>query len=312
MSEAIRKRPILSRIGICALNLLLPGLGLVRLAHYRQASAFFMFTAAFTVALIGGYFLMETLSFKEWAALVGAVFAVLLAALLGSVAVTWRASPIVEPRAGMAWRWFGVLAIWAVSVLVAWPLPDIAHARFHGFYIPSVAMAPTLQVNDRLIADMHAIDPISRGDVVIARVNGIDYVKRVAARPGDKVALVSGQIILNGRPVAQRFVERTRVQDDWGVQKATVSREQFPGERKAHLVMDTGSSPVDNFSEVTLPAGRYLLLGDNRDHSADSRLPPGPEMGLGLVPRNAITGRVAFRYWRDGVGIGPGRDQSLR
>lgn len=297
-----------ARIGVCALNLLLPGLGLVRLGRYRQAIAFFMGLLACWLIALGGYVLIENMTFHEWAGVIGSIFALGLVVYGGSIAMSWRASKLVEPRAGLGWRWYGVLAIWVISVLVGWPLPDIAHARYRGFYIPSLAMSPTLQVNDRLLADMHAIGPIGRGDMVIAHVNGVDYVKRVAALPGDQIALVDGTVFINGKPVMQKFAEKTVMKDGPFVLPATVSRERFPGEAKPHLVMDTGKSWVDDFSPVTLPPSRYFLLGDNRDHSSDSRLPPGPDEGLGLVARNAIIGRIAFRYWRQGVGIGPGRD----
>jgi len=303
-----RARRFPSRIGICALNLLLPGLGLVRLARNRLAALFVALQLASAALVAGGYGLIRQMPFGEWAALIGAAIVLALAAYLGSIIASWRASRTIEPRSGRAWRWYGVLAIWLVWVIVSWPAAHIARSGYHAFYIPSVSMLPTMQINDRYLADMHDGGPISRGDLVIVRLGGVDYVKRVAALPGDTIALSGGTVILNGKPITQQVVEKTRMKDDGYVVAATVSREQFPGEAKPHFVMDTGPGWLDDFAEVTLPPDRYFVLGDNRDHSMDSRLPPDADGGLGLVPRAEITGRIAFRYWRSGSGLGPGRD----
>lgn len=308
MAMANPTRGVLPRIGISALNVLLPGLGLVRLARYRLAVIFFLITVASIIVVIGGYLLIEDMRFSEWAGLVGAAGALALVAYLGSIATSSRASKEVEPRAGLAWRWYGILAILAFSTVVSSPLLAIAHTRYHPFYIPTSSMLPTMHVDDRFLADMHAIDPIERGDLVIVHANGEDWVRRVTGLPGDRIAMARGMVILNGKSVVPQLVEKTRINTDWGDEEATILREQFPGETKPHLVLDTGPSPMDDSTQITLPPGRYFVLGDDRDHSADSRLPPGIEGGLGLVARDAITGRIAFRYWRKGVGVGPADD----
>jgi len=297
-----------ARIGICALNLLLPGLGLVRLAGYRVAGAFFALAIASIGVMIGGYFLIERMRFGQWAAIVGTFITLNAIALLGSIASSWQSSRTLEPRSGKGWRWYWILAIWAASIAVTWSVGSLAHSRYKGFYAPAGSMLPTIEVDDRFLADMHDTDPIKRGDVVIVRSDGVDYVKRVAGLPGDTIALSEGTVVLNGNPVAQQFVDTVPVQADLGMLRGTVSREQFPGEAKPHQVMDTGPDMLDDFPEVRLQPDRYFVLGDNRDHSSDSRLPAGFESGLGLVERNAIIGRVAFRYWRDGVGVGPRGD----
>jgi signal peptidase I len=305
MAAATDRRGLLPRFGICALNLLLPGLGLVRLARYRLAGVFFAVVIASMLVLLGGYWLIEHMSFGEWAFIVGSVCALTLVAWLGSTAASWRSSKMLEPRGGKAWRWYGILGIWAASIAATWFVGDLAHSRYKGFYAPAESMLPTIEVDDRFLADMHHIDPIARGDVVIVRSNGVDYVKRVAGLPGDTIALSGGKVVLNGKPVALQFIDNMPVQVDLGILRGAVSREQFPGEAKPHLVMDTGPSVIDDFAEVTLPPDRYFVLGDNRDHSADSRLPAGFESGLGLVGHNAIIGRFLFRYWRKGAGAGP-------
>jgi signal peptidase I len=308
MTENGNRRGFLRRIGISALDLLLPGLGLVRLAHYRRAVVFFLLVFASMAIILGGYCLIEQISFGEWAAIVGVVAALTLAAYLGSIAASWRASKMIEPRIGKAWRWYGILAIWALSALLSWPVRNVAHSRYRTFYAAGAAMLPTMRVNDRFLADMHDIGPITRGELVIVHANGENYMKRVAGLPGDRIAFNAGTMILNGKPVQQRLVGTVPVQTDLGLQNGSVSRERFPGEAKPHMVMDTGPSIIDDFTEIRLPPDHYFVLGDNREHSADNRLPAGLEAGSGPVPRKAITGRIAFRYWRKGSGIGPGDD----
>jgi signal peptidase I len=308
MTENGDRRGFLRRVGISALNLLLPGLGLVRLAHYRRAVVFFLLVFALMVILLGGYCLIEQISFGEWAAIVGAVAALNLAAYLGSIAASWRASKMIEPRTGKAWRWYGILTIWALSALLTWPVRNVAHSRYRTFYAAGAAMLPTMRVNDRFLADMHNLGTIARGQLVIVDANGESYIRRVAGLPGDRIAVNAGTVILNGKPVPQQFVRKESVQTDLGIQAGSVSRERFPGEAKSHMVMDTGPSIIDDFAEIRLPPEHYFVLGDNRDHSTDSRLSASFEAGLGPVPRKAITGRIAFRYWRKGAGIGPGSD----
>jgi len=114
---------------------------------------------------------------------------------------------------GLAWM---LLAVLGFHSLVAKP-----------FYIPSASMAPNLWVGDRLVvtkypygwdwasASFHLLPrgtwrvlpkTPEYGDVVIVVPRGTtsDYIKRVVALPGDRIAIRNGQIILNGKPVPRR------------------------------------------------------------------------------------------------------------
>jgi len=170
-----------ARIGICALNLLLPGLGLVRLAGYRVAGAFFALAIASIGVMIGGYFLIERMRFGQWAAIVGTFITLNAIALLGSIASSWQSSRTLEPRSGKGWRWYWILAIWAASIAVTWSVGSLAHSRYKGFYAPAGSMLPTIEVDDRFLADMHDTDPIKRGDVVIVRSDGYNFLGTACA-----------------------------------------------------------------------------------------------------------------------------------
>lgn len=141
---------------------------------------------------------------------------------------------------------------------------------------------PTLQVNDRFMVRMQRPDPLTRGDIVLFEApSGHTYVQRVAALPGDRIAMVDGIVFLNGRPVAQRFVRSEPVANPREPeQRAMRMSEQFPGEAQPHEIYDTGRSRGDEFPPLLVPPDPVFLLGDNRDQSADSRF-SADDMGAG-------------------------------
>ncbi|MXO89716.1 signal peptidase I [Altererythrobacter aquaemixtae] len=223
-----------------------------------------------------------------------------------------------------------LLAVLAFHSLVAKP-----------FYIPSTSMLPNLMVGDRLVvskypygwswvsASFHILprgktrvwaDTPEYGDIVIAVPPnaGTDYIKRVVALPGDTIAVVNGQIILNGTPVPQQvepnmalpidpeqlcdgthclwYFEqyRTKLPDGREVFEVPTMRETLPNGASYLIIDDKRNQPLDNFAEITVPEGHVFMMGDNRDHSADSRASIG-EQGLGgPVPLENVGGRAEF------------------
>jgi signal peptidase I len=153
------------------------------------------------------------------------------------------------------------------------------------------------------------------GDIVIVvpRNRKEDLIKRVVALPGDRIAVVNGQIILNGKPVPQAVepalevpVDANQPCDDYTfpglrgrkpsgreVCQLPVLRERLPN-GASYLIIDHLNQPLDNMPEIRVPVGHVFLMGDNRDHSADSRAST-VENGLGgPVPLSDIGGRAEF------------------
>lgn len=168
--------------------------------------------------------------------------------------------------------------------------------------VPTGSMQPTIQIGDRILIDkaaydirlplthvslLHLADP-RRGDIVVLDSHAADerLVKRVIGVPGDEVAMHSNVLYINGMaarytPTSVRGIQADRLDP------ARYAVEQIDGMR--HLVRLSLYHPSDvrNFGPVMVPAGEYLLLGDNRDDSEDSRY-------LGFFPRNEIVGRSRY------------------
>jgi signal peptidase I len=157
-----------------------------------------------------------------------------------------------------------------------------------------------------------------RGDIVIVTPPGerSDYIKRVIGLPGDTLRMVEGQLYINGVAV-KRVTEAPdmvpidinspcgsptdpalydfRVQGPDGKMycRVPVVRETLPNGRTYETV-ELGHSPEDNFGPVTIPADHVWLMGDNRDDSADSRIPTWNGGLGGPVPWENIGGRAEF------------------
>jgi signal peptidase I len=157
-----------------------------------------------------------------------------------------------------------------------------------------------------------------RGDVVIVTPPGTrtDYIKRVVGLPGDTLQMVEGTLLINGRAVkreAQRpqlipidanspcgsdrdpalYEARARGADGKMYCRVPVIRETLPNGRSFDTV-ELGRTPQDNFGPIRLPAGHLWLMGDNRDDSADSRVPEWQGGLGGPIPVENIGGRAEF------------------
>lgn len=294
MSE--ERRPVLRRIGIAALNWFAPGLGLVRLGRPRIALTFYLSFAAAGLALIGFYAAITELDYRGYVVSLALFGLVLLGALLGSIVASWRSSRSVGPVGPIWTRWYSIVTLAVASLLLGELFHRTAHGFYKPFYIPSEAMMPTFVKNDRLIASMRGPGQLRRGDIILFRVNGHIYIKRVAALAGDRIGLSEGVVILNGRRVPQRFVRTEKIADEPGETQARRLVEQFPGERAPHQIYDRGYEIFDDFAERQVAPGHVFVLGDNRDRSADSRV-PRDQMGVEQLPVAHIVGRAQFRTW---------------
>ncbi len=198
---------------------------------------------------------------------------------------------------------------YAEAFIIALVLAIVLRTFFiQAYKIPSGSMEPTLLVGDHIIVNkliyglrlpdsffgftpleneipwghyLFQLDPVHRGDVVVFVFPPDptkDFIKRVIGIPGDKIEVKDGKLWRNDA-----------LADD-----PHAHFELTPDERQSN-------SPRDYFGPIMVPAGKYLMMGDNRDRSYDGRF-------WGLVDRNEVEGRAMFIYWSwdsDGSGFLP-------
>lgn len=132
------------------------------------------------------------------------------------------------------------------------------------------SMQPTFENGDRIIAVRHF--SLKRNDIVILKApdqKGALYIKRVIGLPGDMVTSKNDKLYINGKQVAEPYLNN-----------------------KFKKAANAAGQPYTNNFTLTrrVPKNSYFVMGDHRDVSKDSRY-------FGFVKRDAITGKVVFRYW---------------
>lgn len=153
-----------------------------------------------------------------------------------------------------------VEAIVMAVVLAAFIMTFIARS----FSVEGQSMEPTLHNGERLLVDelSYRFRAPQRGEIVVLRFPAdprYRFIKRVIGIPGDNIVVQGGRVVLNGTPLEEGYI-----------------KEPVLGE----------------FGPFVVPPGTVFVMGDNRNHSEDSRFPP-----VGYVPRKLLVGRAIVRFW---------------
>ncbi len=198
------------------------------------------------------------------------VFAAIPAIVIGIVCLTRTRVP-----AGTA----------IIAIAVALPVFVLAVVEVRAFRQPSESMVPTLDLGDRFLTT--SLGSPGRGDIIAfnppagaddnacgtrhpedsvcprgtAGRSESNFVKRIVAVGGDRVAIRDGRPVVNGQLQNEPYIRAA-----------------------------SGCSVCDLPVVVTIPDDHFFVLGDNRGESADSR-------DWGPVPADAVTGKVTVRYW---------------
>jgi signal peptidase I len=184
------------------------------------------------------------------------------------------------------------------------------------FYVPSGSMEPTLLIGDALLASKYPYgygtaslpiqinlpetgrvfgDTPKRGDVVVFRWPGDRsqaWVKRVVGLPGDRIQMRQGQLFINDHAASLTPDGVGAAEDDnGGTEPAYRYIETLPNGVSHAIFKLRDNGRLDNTAEVTVPADHLFVMGDNRDNSADSRVPLR-DGGVGMLPQDNLIGRA--------------------
>ncbi len=147
-----------------------------------------------------------------------------------------------------------------VVVLIALAIRTYVFAHIQVF---NVSMQSTLYEGHRLFENklIYRFSKPERGDIVVT--NGPEYperlIKRVIGLPGETIDFADGHVLINGEPLEEDYTQG------------------FSGARSLKM-------------PLVVPDDAYFLMGDNREHSVDSR-------DLGPIPVSSIEGKASFRFW---------------
>ena len=174
------------------------------------------------------------------------------------------------------------------------------------FKIPSASMEGTLLIGDHLLVNKFIFGgtgawyekflpyrQLQRGDIIVFKYPYADhqhFVKRVIGLPGDRLKVVDGDVYINGK----------RLNEPYAVHDSSVFADPFNysfpptrGQMMSPNAIHEWKPEIRKYvqgDEIVVPPGKYFAMGDNRDHSQDSRY-------WGFVDRDAIMGRPFLVYW---------------
>lgn len=135
--------------------------------------------------------------------------------------------------------------------------------------IKGASMEPNFPDGEYLLTDKvtYRFNEPQRGDVVVFKApvgEGDEFIKRIIGLPGEKVTLKSNHIYINGKPLEESYLDKN--------------------------LQTSGGFFLSEGATITVPEGKYFVLGDNRPHSSDSR-------SWGVIEKKVITGRAWLIYW---------------
>ncbi len=198
------------------------------------------------------------------------------------------------------WIWITLASIGGVLVVPFFLLRILGMLGGPGialYDIPSRSMFPNVTLGDYILtlANVYTNEVPPRGQIVVFKYpqdRKTDYIKRVVGLPGDRIQLRDGRLYINEQLVLREPVADAVVEDSEGP-RLNIYRETLPGAATYLIAELSDDEPLDNTDIFVVPNGNVFLLGDNRDHSSDSRI----SESVGYVPLALLRDKPLFVYW---------------
>jgi signal peptidase I len=218
--------------------------------------------------------------------------------LIGDAVVTAVRQVRVGQRPTRTWRVYlvGVSLLFMNVFALSGSIPD-RMPGVRAYKITAESMLPTLTSEDRIVADVryYMRHAPQRGDLIVFTFpyqGHPVYIKRVIGLPGDRIKIADQQVYINGQRISEPYI----VHDPSA--PFDPFENNFPPRSPEDLQASMQPEWADEIfhdireGELTVPPDMYFTMGDNREHSWDSRY-------WGPVARNKIFGKALFIYWSD-------------
>ena len=191
-------------------------------------------------------------------------------------------------------RWYVYVVypiVWS-SLIYSLALADFGRSilGFEAFRIPTGSMMPSLEIGDYITVDRRRTN-FSFGDVVVfvhPEQPSVSFMKRIVGVPGDRIIYRDKKLVVNDNEVTYKKIRDVDMLGDMSI----VEYLEAFGETNYKIFHNPSreSEPI----EFTVPDGQYFVMGDNRDHSNDSR-------HLGFIPAENIRGVATYVWfsWED-------------
>jgi len=254
-----------SRLIAATLSLICPGVG--QLYNSQPRKALLVFGASIATWFAATRLLSNFEGLLCFLLLLSAVY---LLTLIDAVIQARRERPL-EKHAYNSWYVY----LFIIGVFISTQANSKALLGYEAFRIPADSMKPTLLNGDYLIASRkhYKDNPVERGDIIIFHLSNeptissnTNLVKRVIGLPGESIEVRGTEVLINGKALNENYTA-------W-----------FDGGRS-------------DFPNTKIPAGHVFILGDNRDHSKDSRFFENP-----FIPIEHIKAKALYVYWDDDTG----------
>lgn len=245
------------------LSCLVPGLGQLYNGQSKKAISIYGVTIALGISLKIAFANFSTVA--VWTCLIITLYLYVI------IDAFYYAKTIKELALRPYNRWFIYLTIWILSVAIN---SYVRAIPYKAYKVPAGSMIPSLQIGDHFIIDTayYRNHSLARGDIVVVLYPDDptrEFVKRVIGLPHDTVEILNKQVIINGHPLQESYIQH-------------ITEEIFP----------RTSSLRDNFGPIVVPSDSIFLLGDNRDSSLDSRFWKNTYAKI-----ETIQGKALYIYW---------------
>jgi len=292
------------------LSLIMAGLGHIYCGRFVKGLVLTFLTCIFVPVLFGR--LSVSNSSVRIAVIIAALFAssaVWLVAIIDSWYTARHTADSYTLKDYNRWYVYVLLVLMGTggSTQIAF---NIRMTLLEAFRVPSASNYPTIDPNDRLLANKLAYknsDP-KRGDLVVflnPENRRQNYIKRVVAIAGDTVEIKDDQLYINDEKLqrqvlAQSTLDKIRVEVRGEPLEGDVFEETNGNAKyKIFLARPPHDTTSSDFAKITVPEHHCFVLGDNRMNSYDSR-------HFGPIPLATVKGRADYLYWpaKDWSGFG--------